>query len=100
MKRALARNEHSRNPDPRLTALGRQITAETVADFSCTPPRRILVSRPRPGEDGFDILPFFMRDSRFAAMLGHYRVRSRTSLETYELAFPLPPPGHSCRSGI
>ena len=100
MMRAIIRNELAGSPDPRLTALGRTIVAETVADFTCAPPRRIFVSRPRPGEDGFDILPFFLRDPRFGQLLSHYRIRSRTSLETYELTSPLPRPAGPCRKGI
>ena len=100
MMRAIIRNELAGGPDPRLTQLGKSIVAETVSDFACMPPRRIFVSRPRPGEDGFDILSFFQRDPRFVAMLSHYRVRSRTSLETYELSTPLPRPSGPCREGI
>jgi hypothetical protein len=74
--------------------------SETVLDFSCIPPQRIIVSRPRPGEHAYDILPFFLRDPRFAALLSHYRVRSRTSLETFELVTPLPPPESPCRAGV
>ena len=100
MMRAIIRNEVNSDPDPRLGELGRLIVAETVTDFECTPPARIFVSRPRPGEDGFDILPFFLRDPRFAELLSHYRVRGRTSLETYELISPLSRPAGPCREGI
>ena len=94
MMRAILRDEQKPRHDPRLIQLGRQIIAETVSDFSCTPPKRIIVSRPRPGEPSFDILPFFLRSPDFAALLSHYRATSRTSLEVYELATPLP--AHSC----
>jgi hypothetical protein len=101
MMEAILRNERLGNPDPRLAELGRDIVSQTVADFTCTPPRRIIVPRPRSGEDSFDILPFFERDPKFVALLSHYRVRSRTSLETYELVAPLPAPaGGDCRSGV
>jgi len=100
MMRAIIRNEVNADPDPRLGDLGRRIVAETVTDFECTPPARIFVSRPRPGEDGFDILPFFLRDPRFADLLSHYRVRSRTSLETYELISRLSRAAGPCRAGI
>jgi hypothetical protein len=100
MMRAIIRNEVNGDPDPRLSELGRRIVAETVTDFECTPPARIFVSRPRPGEDGFDILPFFLRDPRFAELLSHYRVRGRTSLETYELISPLSRAAGPCRAGI
>ena len=100
MLNAVVRNERAGNPDPRLTALGREVVSETVKDFTCAPPRRIIVARPRPGEDGFDILLFFQRDPEFAQLLSHYRVRSRTSLETYELVSPPPAPAGPCRRGI
>jgi hypothetical protein len=100
MMRAIIRNELAGSPDPRLTDLGRRIVNETVSDFTCTPPRRIFVSRPRPGEDGFDILPFFLRDPHFGELLSHYRVLSRTSLETYQVATPLHPPAQPCRQGV
>ena len=85
---AIVRNEALGSPDPRLTALGRRVVAETVHDFTCSPPRRIILSRPHPGESGFDILPFFQRDPRFVELLSHYRVVSRTTFETYELSDP------------
>ncbi|HVI04879.1 MAG TPA: hypothetical protein VM711_02140, partial [Sphingomicrobium sp.] len=100
MMRAIVHNENMGNPDPRLGELGRRIVRETVSDFTCTPPERIIVSRPRPGDDTFDILPFFLRDPQMATLLSHYHVRSRTSLETFELASPLPPPASRCRKGI
>jgi hypothetical protein len=100
MMRAIVRNELLGNPDPRLSALGRQIVSETVDDFTCVPPDRIIVTRPRPGEDTLDMLPFFERDPRFVALISHYRVRSRTSLETYELVSPLPRPTAACRHGV
>lgn len=100
MLNAIVTNERLDRPEARLAALGRQITAETVQDFACTPPKRIIVARPRPGEDEFDILPFFLRDPSFAALLSHYRERSRTSFETFELVSPLLPPTGRCRAGI
>jgi hypothetical protein len=100
MLNAVVRNEVAGNPDPRLSALGRQVVSDTVRDFACVPPRRMIVARPRPGDKGFDILPFFLRDPGFAELLSHYRVRSRTSLEAYELVSPLKPPTGPCRVGI
>jgi hypothetical protein len=100
MMEAILRNERLGSPDPRLALLGRQIVSQTVLDFTCTPPKRIIVPRPRAGEDSFDILPFFLRDPRFAALLSHYRVLNRTSLETYELVAPLPAPTAGCRRGV
>ena len=100
MLNAVVSNERRGSPDRRLTALGKQVVAETVEDFACMPPKLIIVSRPRAGEDGFDILPFFLRDQQFAALLSHYRVRSRTSLETYELVSPIPAASSGCRRGV
>lgn len=100
MLQAIVSNERSGEPDRHLADLGRQIVSETTQDFLCTPPKRIIIFRPRPGEASFDILPFFLRDPQFAELLSHYRVRSRTSLETYEIASALPPPKGPCRHGI
>lgn len=100
MMPAIAANERAAEPDPRLTRLGRQIVADTVADFTCFSPKRIVVWRSSDGRGGSDLLPFFLRDPRFAALLSHYRVRSRTTLETYELVSPLPLPSGPCRNGI
>jgi hypothetical protein len=100
MMPAIARNEGSGAPDPGLGRLGRQIVAETVADFTCLPPKRIIVWRSRDRGNGSDLLPFFLREPDFAALLAHYKVRSRTSLETYELVSPLPRPTGPCRARI
>lgn len=96
MMNAIIRNERRSHPDPRLTALGRKIVEDTAEDFRCLPPKRIIVWRPRPGQHAFDILPFFLRDPGFAALLSHYRARSRTSLETYQQVSPLAPPKSAC----
>ena len=93
---SVVRNEALGSPNPRLTALGRQVVAETVHDFTCAPPRRIIVSRPRLGEGGFDILPFFLRDPQFTALLSHYRSIGRTTFDVYELASPLSATPRSC----
>jgi hypothetical protein len=98
MMRAIVRNERAASPDPRLTQLGRRIVAESVQDFRCIAPKRIIVARPTP--DGasageFDILAFFLRDPQFAELLAHYRPLQRTSLETFQLVSPLNA-GHDC----
>lgn len=98
MMNAIIRNERQANPDPRLTFLGRQIVEQTIEDFRCLPPTRIIVWRPRPGQHAFDILPFFQRDPQFVKLLSHYRARGRTSLETYEHVSPLAPPTSPCRN--
>jgi len=100
MSEAILQNERSSSPDPRLVRLGHQIVAQTVDDFLCIPPKRIIVVRPLSRNYGPDILPLFLRDPRFAALLSHYRVISRTSLETYQLASPLPPATATCRRGV
>ena len=100
MMRAVVSNEQTLKPDPRLTTLGRRIVSETVQDFECTPPRRIIIDRPRAGDQTFDILPFFLRSADFAALMSHYRVLRRTSFETYELTSRLPPPSSPCRRGV
>lgn len=100
MMRAIVLNEQRRNPDPRLSALGRAVVSQTIDDFTCVPPKRIIVSRPRPGEREFDILPFFERDPRFLDLMNHYRQHSRTTFETYDLVSPLPRPTRPCRNGI
>ena len=100
MMRAVVNNELAGNPQPRLEALGRQVVSDTVEDFTCAPPKRLIVTRPKPGESGFDILPFFLRDPSFARLLSHYRMRARTSFESYELVYPLPAPAFPCRAGV
>jgi hypothetical protein len=101
MMGAIVRNERLGSPDGELTALGRKVVAETVQDFRCIPPRRIIIARPRPGDGGFDILPFFLRDPEFANLLGHYRSLGRTSLDVYELNSPIPAqPASACRDGV
>jgi hypothetical protein len=97
---AIVTNELRGGADPRLTQLGQRVVRETVQDFECTPPRRIIVKRPDPvaaqrGE--FDILAFFLRDPQFASLLAHYRPTERTSVEVFELVAPLDPPS-SCPS--
>lgn len=100
MMNAIVRNEASGSPDPRLAALGRRIVSETVDDFRCAPPKRIIVWRPRPAQTDFDMLSFLLRDPQFAELLSHYRVLSRTSLETYQQVSPLLAPRAPCRRGV
>ena len=98
MIQAIVTNEQRGGADPRLTQLGRRIIRETVEDFECTPPRRIIVKRPRPRSTGeFDILAFFQRDPQFAALLSHYHPVERTSVEVFELRTPLAPSAHCPR---
>lgn len=103
MLRAVVTNEHRPHPNPALATFGRRVVRETVADFRCAPPARIIINRPTPAvaaTGDFDILAFFLRDPEFAALMSHYRERSRTTADTYELVSALPPaPAGSCRTG-
>ncbi len=98
MMRAVVRNEAMGSPDPRLSNLGRLVVRQTVNDFECLPPRRIIVARPTPeaARNGdFDILAFFLRDPSFAQLMSHYRPVERTSVEAFERISPLPK-GRDC----
>src|SRR3954447_6255629 len=91
MMQAVVTNELRGGTNPRLTLLGRRVVRQTVQDFRCTPPQRIVFKRPTPaglraGE--FDILAFFLRDPEFASLLSHYRPIERTSVEVFELTSP------------
>jgi hypothetical protein len=89
MMRAVVRNEDS---DPRLATLGRTVVRQTVEDFRCRPPLRIVVARPAPEAakaGAFDILAFFRHDPQFVQLLGHYRPIHRTSVEVYQQVSPL-----------
>jgi len=98
MMQAVVENELHGNSDARISAFGREVVANTVTDYRCRPPKRILAQRPPPGVRGFDMIAFYSREPAFVELLSHYRVRSRNSLETYELARPwTPPPASSCR---
>lgn len=97
---AIDRNDGLANPDPRLAAFRDKVVTDTVADFSCTSPKRIIVWRPQSGQAAIDILPIFLRDPAFAKLLTHYRVTSRTSLETYQLVTPLAQPSGACRQNV
>ena len=87
MMRAVVRNEASGGANPGLAEFGRRAVRETVADFRCDPPKRIIVAR-SPGQ--FDILAYFLRDPEFADLLAHYRPVRRSSVESFEIASPLP----------
>jgi hypothetical protein len=98
MMRAVVNNEEAGSPDSRLVSLGKQVVADTVDDFRCLPPKRIIVARPSPEAaraGDFDILTFFLRDPRFAQLLAHYRPVERSSVEVFALVSPLEP-AHDC----
>ena len=99
MLNAIVRNERSGSPDPRLTQLGRSIVSETVDDFRCVPPRAIIVARPGPGQRGFDILAFFLRDPQFGQLLTHYRARPWAGYQRYDQVSPLARPNSPCHPG-
>ena len=63
------------DPNPKVTQFGARVVEETVEDFECMPPRRIIVARPpaAAAKGEFDILAFFLRDPRFVQLLAHYR---------------------------
>ncbi|WP_454884584.1 hypothetical protein [Sphingomonas oryzagri] len=86
--------------DPAVAAFGRRIVAETVQDYRCLPPRRIVFQRPVSGGDAAgDPLAFFRRDPAFAQLLGHYRLTVRSSaFEGWDRRTPLPA-GLNCRRG-
>jgi hypothetical protein len=92
MMRSVVRNAAAGNPNPALLRFGEDAVEQTVQDYECMPPKRIIVVRPPAGsaKGEFDILAFFLRDPQFAELLAHYRSVSRTSVETFELASPLP----------
>ena len=57
-------------------------TKNTLVDFRCFPPRRIIAVRGGP-------LLYFMRDQAFAEFMSHYRLVDRTTLDVFELRSPL-----------
>ena len=91
MLSAVVRNEALGGPNPRLTELGDRIVHDTLLDYRCMPPRRIIFPRPAPGSGDFDVLPFFLRNAEFGALMAHYRLVERTTISVYEIASPLPP---------
>lgn len=99
---AVNANEARGRQNPSVSAAWAKVVRETVQDFRCIPPARIIVARPLPGDTAnFDILPMFTRDPAFAELLAHYRPLSRTTFDTYELARPLAPMRASrCRQGV
>lgn len=100
MLTAVVRNERSGDPNPKLAELGRTIVSETMDDFRCFPPKAIIVARPAPGQRGFDILAFFVRDPQFTELMSHYNGRPWAGFQRFDLTSPLPPPQRPCRRGI
>lgn len=89
------------NGDTALDRFGRRVVAETVQDYLCLPPRRILFVRPVPGGlPSGDPFTFFRRDPAFAALLGHYRkVRQAGMFEAWDIASAPGPRPAQCRKG-
>lgn len=90
--------------DPRVQAFGREVIRQTVIDFRCLPPARIVFVRPDRSDDATaaaDPLRFFLRDPGFAGLMTHYvRWRQAGVYDAYRLASPLVPvPGAACRRG-
>lgn len=90
--------------NPAVDALGRRVVGETVRDYLCLPPRRIVFARPMTGTPGpnaaGDPFTYFRRDPAFARLLGHYRmVRQSGIFEAWDrIDTPGPRPAW-CRRG-
>jgi len=89
---------------PAVAALGRRIVSETVRDYRCLPPRRILFARPAIGAPGPDAagdpFAFFRRDPAFAGLLGHYRKTRQSGIfEAWDRVEALGPRPVGCRRG-
>lgn len=98
MMRAIVRNEAMGSPDRRLSRLGELVVRQTVDDFRCLPPRRIIIARPARGVAGagqFDIMTVFLRDPQFHELMSDYRPVTRTSVEAFERTSNLPK-GRNC----
>jgi hypothetical protein len=105
MLRAIATNEASRRPDPRIGEIGRMAISQVVTDLRCAGPQRIVIARPFPGawnEHSIDILPYFQRDPAFTELLSHYRrVGPPSTYDVYDrVTASAPMPASSCRQGF
>ena len=103
MLRAVAANELKQRPDPRLAALGRSVVEQTIVDFRCIGPKRIIfVHLANRSADSLDLPAFFRRDPQFAQLMSHYRrINPPSPVEVYELSTPLPHNDQDhCRSGV
>jgi hypothetical protein len=90
--------------DPAVAAFGRRIVEETVRDYRCMPPRRIVFARPAIGAPGpnaaGDPFTFFQRDPAFARLLDHYRRTRRSGIfEAWDRVDPPGPRPAGCRRG-
>jgi len=82
---------------PALTRLGRQTVEQTVQDYRCARPARIIFSRERVA--GRDVRSWFAASPAFADLMRHYRyIGSHIVFDVYQLATPLPRlPASACR---
>jgi hypothetical protein len=89
---------------PALDALGRRIVAETVQDYLCLPPRRIIFVRPQIDASGpnaaGDPLTYFDRDPGFTRLLGQYRKTMQSGIfEAWDRTGTPGPRPALCRRG-
>lgn len=91
--------------DPRVAQFGREVVRQTVVDYRCLPPARIVFVRPdatgRASSAAADPLRFFLRDPEFAVLMRHYTRWKQAGLyDAYRLTAPFPPLRSSaCRRG-
>jgi hypothetical protein len=92
--------------DPRIEEFGRQVIRQTVIDYRCLPPERIVFVRPDASGNATaasaDPLTFFLRDPEFATLMRHYtRWKRQGIFDAYRLTTPISRlPGFSCRRGV
>ena len=91
--------------DPRIDALGRNMVRETVLDYRCLPPKRIIFV---PGRAPAGVtsasdnpLAYFLRDPEFVALLAHYRrLDFPGNFDTFQFVSPMDVmAGGQCPSG-
>jgi hypothetical protein len=92
--------------DPRVEEFGRQVVRQTVIDYRCLPPERIVFVRADASGNATaaaaDPLKFFLRDPEFANLMRHYtRWKHQGIFDAYRLTTPIGRlPGSSCRRGV
>jgi hypothetical protein len=98
MLNAVVQNEVTGIPNRKLQDLGRLVVSQTVQDFRCAPPRRLIVAPPQMNGNSFDILAFFLRDPEFRAFMSQYKPRASRNLQTFDRVGPLPVIPSPCRA--
>ncbi len=89
--------------NPQIVALGQSVVRETVLDFRCLPPQRIVFAPRHQPQRAMsaseDPLGYFLRDRHFAQLLSHYRRMDRPgNFDAYQLVQPFRPlPATACR---